>query len=241
MEIIKISLGGDFAHFGINGANDKNNRYSFSHIPGSTLKGLLGAIAGYNGWNQLNKKEKIPEFLEKLKNISYGIVPLKYKFNSIIHTYNNTTGVNKNDNGSSNLQIREEVLENVGWDIYLINVPEDLKKNLLEGKSKYPICLGKRGYFVNKFHVELIEGENIVSNRIDSIFPMEYFQEEEEEDIGDFFKDESIDNYNQYIFLYNEDFFKETKSYVLSKASLKDSIKAVKVKDQNIFMIGGTL
>lgn len=241
MEVIKISLGGNFAHFGINGSNDKNNRYSFQHIPGSTLKGLLGSIGGYNGWNQMDKKDEIPEFLNKLKDISYGIVPGKYKFNSVIHTYSNTSGVNKNDNGASNLQVYEEVLENVFWDIYLLNIPEDLKNNLIEGKSVYPICLGKRGYFVNKFHVEILQGEEINSNEIDSIFPMEYFQEEEEDILDITLDDEKIDNYNQFIFLYSEDFFKGTKSYVLSKNQLNETVKAIKIENKNIFMIGGNL
>lgn len=240
MEIIKITLTGRFAHFGINGSNDKNKRYSFQHITGSNIKGILGAIAGYGGWNQLKKNQKIPEFLEKLKDLKYAVVPKKYRFRRSIHTYNNTTGVNKDDYGGTFLQIHEEFLENVSWEIYLLNTPEEVKQNILSNKSIYPIFLGKKGCFINTFESKIIEGAIVVENKVDSIFPAEYLGEDQISlDIFDLFSEEEI--FDNFIFLYSENFFRETKNYSLSKNFLKEKISLVHADNRNLYMISDEL
>lgn len=239
MELIKISLGGNFAHFGINGSNGKNRRYSFPHIPGSTIKGILGAIGGYRGWNQLEKNEKIPEFLDKLKNIQYAVVPKKSQFRSFFHGYNNTTGVNKNDNGATSLQVHEEFLEDVFWDIYILNIPKDIEKNILENKSVYPIFLGKKGCFINFFLGKKVVGETVIAKKVQSIFPVEFLGEEENNDIeedDDLFSEKEI-NYD-FIFQYSEDFFQNSKSYAFSKNILKEKTSLIKVEDTYLYMIG---
>lgn len=239
MEILKISLGGRVAHFGINGTNDKNNRYSFQHITGSNIKGILGAIAGYKGWNDLDKKASIPEFLEKLKGLEYGVIPKKSKFNSTIQKYNNTTGVNKDDKGGTSLQISEEFLEEVSWDIYLKNLPVEVKDNILNKVSIYPISLGKKGCFVNKFDIEILKGYEIESNKVESIFPAEFLKEEDLNLEFNLFEDDFLEE--DFVFLYSEDFFQETKNYAVSKNILKENVRCVSVDEKNIYMIGGHL
>lgn len=239
MEILKISLGGRVAHFGINGTNDKNSRYSFQHITGSNIKGILGAIAGYNGWNELDKKASIPEFLEKLKDLEYGVIPKKPKFNSTIQKYNNTTGVNKDDNGGTSLQIVEEFLEEVSWDIYLKNLPLEVKNNILNRVSVYPISLGKKGCFINKFDIEILRGDEIESNKLQSIFPAEFLKEEDLNLEFNLLDDDFLED--DFVFLYSEDFFQETKNYAISKNTLKEKVKCISVDEKNIYMIGGNL
>ena len=239
MEILKISLGGRVAHFGINGTNDKNNRYSFQHITGSNIKGILGAIAGYNGWNELDKKASIPEFLEKLKDLEYGVIPKKPKFNSTIQKYNNTTGVNKDDNGGTSLQIVEEFLEEVSWDIYLKNLPLEVKNSILNRVSVYPISLGKKGCFINKFDIEILRGDEIESNKLQSIFPAEFLKEEDLNLEFNLLDDDFLED--DFVFLYSEDFFQETKNYAVSKNTLKEKFKCISVDGKNIYMIGGNL
>ncbi|MGL4654071.1 CRISPR-associated protein Cas5 [Cetobacterium sp.] len=239
MEILKISLGGRIAHFGINGTNDKNNRYSFQHITGSNIKGILGAIAGYKGWNDLDKKASIPEFLEKLKDLEYGVIPKKFKFNSTIQKYSNTTGVNKGDNIGTSLQISEEFLEEVSWDIYLKNLPLEVKDNILNRVSIYPISLGKKGCFINKFDIEILKGYEIESNKVESIFPVEFLKEEDLNLEFNLLEDDFLEE--DFVFLYSEDFFQETKNYAISKNILKENVKCVSVDEKNIYMIGGNL
>ena len=239
MEILKISLGGRVAHFGINGTNDKNNRYSFQHITGSNIKGILGAIAGYKGWNDLDKKASIPEFLEKLKDLEYGVIPKKPKFNSTIQKYNNTTGVNKDDNGGTSLQIVEEFLEDVRWDIYLKNLPLEVKNSILNRVSVYPISLGKKGCFINKFDIEILRGDEIESNKLQSIFPAEFLKEEDLNLEFNLLDDDFLED--DFVFLYSEDFFQETKNYAVSKNTLKEKFKCISVDGKNIYMIGGNL
>lgn len=239
MEILKISLGGRVAHFGINGTNDKNNRYSFQHITGSNIKGILGAIAGYKGWNDLDKKASIPEFLEKLKDLEYGVIPKKSKFNSTIQKYNNTTGVNKDDNGGTSLQIVEEFLEEVSWDIYLKNLPLEVKNNILNRVSVYPISLGKKGCFINKFDIEILRGDEIEFNKLQSIFPAEFLKEEDLNLEFNLLDDDFLED--DFVFLYSEDFFQETKNYAVSKNTLKEKVKCISVDGKNIYMIGGNL
>lgn len=239
MEILKISLGGKFAHFGINGTNDKNNRYSFQHITGSNIKGILGAIAGYKGWNDLDKKTNSPEFLEKLKDIEYAIIPKRWKFNSTIQKYNNTTGVNKDDNGGTSLQIAEEFLEEVNWDIYLKNLPSEVKNNIINGVSIYPISLGKKGCFVNRFDIEILKGEEIKSDKIHSIFPAKFLKDDDLNLEFNLLEEDSLEE--DFIFLYSEDFFQETKNYAISKNILKTKIQCICVDEKNIYMIGDDL
>lgn len=239
MEILKISLGGRIAHFGINGTNDKNNRYSFQHITGSNIRGILGAIAGYKGWNDLDKKNDTPEFLEKLKDIEYGVVPKKSKFNSTIQKYNNTIGVNKDDKGGTSLQIAEEFLEDIGWDIYLKNIPSEVKNNIMNEISIYPIFLGKKGCFVNKFEIEILKGEEIKSNKINSIFPAELLEDENSNAEFNLLEDDFLEE--DFVFLYSEDFFQKTKNYAISKNILKEKVKCISVDEKNIYMVGGNL
>lgn len=240
MEILKITLGGRFAHFGINGSNDKNNRYSFQHITGSNIKGILGAIAGYGGWNQLEKNQKLPEFLEKLKDLKYAVVPKKHRFRSSIHIYNNITGVNKDGEKATPLQIHEEFLENVFWEIYLLNTPEEVKLRILENRSIYPVSLGKKGCFINSFKGEILKGETVVENRVDSIFPAEHLGGDQIFlETFDLFSEEEI--FDNFIFLYSEDFFRDVRNYSLSKSLLKEKITLVHADNRNLYMIGDEL
>ncbi|MEI6857335.1 CRISPR-associated protein Cas5 [Psychrilyobacter sp.] len=232
MKILKISLGGKFAHFGINGTNDKNNRYSYQHITGSSIKGILGAIMGYKGWGELEGKQQTPEFLEKLENISYGVVPKQFKFNSMLHTYNNTSGVNKNDKGSGTLQITEEILEDVSWDIYLRNLPQEVIDKILGNTSTYILSLGKKGFLMDKFKSQILDGEELLSNKVNSIIPANL--NKEADDIFDLEEpvNESLN------FLYSTNFYNRSEVFALTTSSLSKKIKVLNVEGKNIYMVG---
>ena len=232
MKILKISLGGKFAHFGINGTNDKNNRYSYQHITGSSIKGIIGSIMGYKGWGGLEKKQQIPEFLEKLKDISYGVVPKRFKFNSMLHTYNNTSGVNRNDRGSGTLQITEEILEDVSWDIYLRNLPEEITDKILGNTSTYILSLGKKGFLINNFKAQILDGKEVLSNRVDSIIPANLKKEEEDLFDLDETVNESLD------FIYSTNFYNKSKIFSLTTSNLSEKIKVLNVDGKNICMVG---
>ena len=52
-------------------------------------------------------------------------------------------------------------------------------------------------------------------------------------------EDDSLED--DFVFLYSEDFFQETKNYAVSKNTLKEKVKCISVDEKNIYMIGGNL
>ena len=124
MEILKFALSGRTAFFK---KPDVNTYYYFTYgsIHKIALLGILGAICGYSGYNRqslgLDKIQTYPEFYEKLKDISIGIVPKNDKgyIPKKIQVFNNSVGYASKELGG-NLIVKEQWLENPKWDIYII-------------------------------------------------------------------------------------------------------------------------
>lgn len=133
---------------------------------------------GFGGYNQ-QQEAKYPEFYEKLKDLKVAIVPdkkLKGIYPKKIQTFNNSVGYASKE-GTGNLIVREQWLENPSWTIYIYNdgmveknLYDKLTKYLLEKKAIYLPYLGKNDHPASITEVEEIELREAKLDYIDSIF-----------------------------------------------------------------------
>lgn len=183
MGVLKFELNGKTAFFKKPDVNTYMY-FSYGNIHKVALLGLLGAIVGYNGYNQM-MDAGLPEFYSRLKDIKLSIVPKTKKgtFTKKLQVFNNSTGFNNKDNDHNpcNLIVREQWLENPAWDIYIIIDGEESKKiadYILNSKSIYQTYLGKNDHLANITNVAYLdENIQVLSNvcKIDSLFIKEGF------------------------------------------------------------------
>lgn len=169
-EAVKFTIWGMGANFKRPHINTVNLTYSNIHK--ISLLGILGAIIGLKGHKDKKEDTMYPEFYENLRKLKVSIVPYEYGFtNKFIKTFTNTTGF---ANKRSTLIVKEQVITNPKWDIYIKKPTEDkeiamydkIKKYLLNKESEYEIFLGKNHFSATIENVEVISLENI--KRIES-------------------------------------------------------------------------
>lgn len=151
MEFLKFTLSGEYATF-VSKTLDKCI-YTYSHIHPVALKGLLGAVLGFNGYEHslLN-----PEFFLKLCNLKVGIVPAKPKFK--IEKKSITPGSKKYARYGHDFE--EIALVNPSWTIYLPLQDSNVKKLVSKLTTKsytYPIYLGDEIFKAEISNVEIID------------------------------------------------------------------------------------
>lgn len=199
MKILKFKLSGRTAFFKKPDVNSYLY-FTYGNIHKLALLGIFGAILGYKGYNQMDKKDDFPEFYHKLKDIKISIVPNNKKgfIPKKVQTYNNSVGYASQEQGG-NLIIKEQWLENPSWDIYLIINDEESKKiaeYLINNKAIYQPYLGKNDHYANISEVNIIEDSILLeinkANKIDSLCPKKLFEvdidneEEEDDDEGQY-------------------------------------------------------
>ena len=162
MKAISFNLSGKTAMF----KKPDVNSYlyvTYNNIHKPALLGILGAILGLGGYNQLsaenirNRKEKkplnsgYPEFYEKLKDLKVSITPLAPHgyFSKKIQSFNNSVGYASREMGG-NLIVREQWIEKPRWQIMILDNGSDeyaqLKEYLLGGKCEFIPYLGKNDH-----------------------------------------------------------------------------------------------
>lgn len=205
MKILKFKLSGRTAFFKKPDVNSYLY-FTYGNIHKVALLGIFGAILGYKGYNQMDKKDDFPEFYHKLKDIKISIVPNNKKgfIHKKVQIFNNSVGFYNKDKDKKpcNLIVKEQWLENPSWNIYLIIDDEESKKiaeYLINNKAIYQPYLGKNDHYANISEVNIIEDcmllENNKANKINSLCPKKLFEvdidyEEEEDEDDD-------DQYNQ--------------------------------------------
>jgi len=187
MRAISFELSGKTAFFKKPDVN-VYSYFTYNNIPKPVLLGMLGAILGLGGHNQLfNKNKKIekenkklkgkkkklhdngyPEFYEKLEKLKVSIIPLTQNgyFSKKIQVFNNSVGYANKD---GNLIVREQWLENPKWKIFLLDdnsiekkIFEKLEDYLINSKTEFIPYLGKND------HPAKIEKTKIVAlNKVD--------------------------------------------------------------------------
>ncbi len=134
-KIISFDISSDFGMFK---KPDVNSPIYFTYnlIPKPTLLGILGAVIGLGGYSQQENKE-YPEFYERLKDFSIGIVPYGNKgvFQKRLIKYNNSVGYANKDGGT--LNIIEQTLIEPEYKIYLgLNLSNEYHQMLEEYVSE---------------------------------------------------------------------------------------------------------
>ncbi|MEG2289286.1 MAG: type I-B CRISPR-associated protein Cas5b [Clostridium sp.] len=254
MNAIKFTLRGGTAFFK---KPDVNSYYYFTYgcIHKVALLGMLGAISGYKGYNSMRKEEIYPEFYSKLNDLKIGIVPRNPKgyINKKVQTFNNSVGYASKEQGG-NLIVKEQWLENPGWDIYiLVQSNEDvgdglsdsileLKSRLLKSEFEYIPYLGKNDHIANIEDVVLIENIEKVSDvtKINSIFKKDNFLLENCEDIySDDDEQELIWKYEEKLpYMLEEKTNKyELQSFICTNSNVKQVKEGVvyAINKENIF------
>lgn len=257
MQALKFTLKGKNAFFKKPDVN-AYLYFTYGHIHKVALIGMLGAILGYKGYNQMRRdmdisKKKIdfPEFYTKLSNLKVGIVPNNKKgvIDKKLNIFNNSVGYASQEKGG-NLIVKEQWLENPSWDIYLLLDNEEsikLKEALLNSNYIYIPYLGKNDHLVDITNVELLNCEEANTfNKVDSFFKKEdleinSYSNEAFDDFDDFDKDPDF-KYEEMLPIALD---KETNRYILTSLSytnmpvtrLKEDIFIFKVKDNIIQFI----
>lgn len=162
MRAIKFNLSGQTAFFKKTDVN-QNVYFTYSHIHKIALLGIIGSIIGLDGYSkQYARATQHPEFYEKLKNIKISIVPQGGNngyFHKKIIIFNNTTGFASKEKGGA-LNIREQWLLDVNWDIYILDDSSEMYKEiedyLINKKSVYIPYLGKNDHYANISNVQIV-------------------------------------------------------------------------------------
>lgn len=147
--LISFDLQADFGFFKKPDYNDGMLlTYNMLHKP--ALLGLLGAVIGLQGYR---KKGELPEYYQRLEELSVGIEPLekrheKGNFRKSVVKYTNTVGYANQD---GNLLIEESMLIRPGYRCYLLldsgnQDHHKLYDYLKNGWSEYIPYLGKNEY-----------------------------------------------------------------------------------------------
>lgn len=191
MNALKFRLSGEVGFF----KNPMVNSYkffTFEHIHKIALLGVLGAITGLGGHGKRNLEKNLAydnndkdsaknvklEFYEKLKNLKVSIVPISKNgvFTKSDHYYTNTTGHASGEAGGV-LMIREQVLLNPAWDIYILDddsiereVFEKIRFNMEKNIHEYSIYLGRTENFAYVDNVEYVSLSTLKHGRISSLF-----------------------------------------------------------------------
>ncbi len=173
--------------------------FTYNNIHKPVLLGMLGALLGMGGHNQLFNKNKIieeenkklkgkskkkrddgyPEFYEKLKKLKISIIPLTENgyFSKKIQVFNNSVGYASQEKGG-NLIVREQWLEEPKWKILLLDdnsiekkLFEQLEDYLLHSKTEFIPYLGKNDHPARIKQTETVNLEKVDFNgRLSSLF-----------------------------------------------------------------------
>jgi CRISPR-associated protein Cas5h len=137
-KIISFDIEADFGMFKKPDVNDVY--FTFNIIPKTQVLGILGAVIGLKGYNQMQESDDYPEFYKELQDLPIGIVPYGNKgvFQKRIIKYNNTVGYANKDGGT--LNIIEQTLITPKYQIYIgLDLSNDIHKKLDECLSAKPV------------------------------------------------------------------------------------------------------
>lgn len=240
MYCLKFLLRGKHAFFKYPNFNIIN--FTYSHIHKPALLGLLGAIVGYNGYRSISEDDVYPEYYKKLKNLKISIVPKSERFIKTYYTFNNTSGTACNTKRIENLVTTFQILENVQWDIYILddgsNVYNILKNRMLMSESVFTPYLGNNSFLATIENVEIINIEDLNKSegRIISLV------EEDNISIREAKEDMLLQNINEYFYVFSlpkeldNDLLYKTSEYILTnkKVNIINNRNYFKAYGENI-------
>ena len=181
-KLLIFRLYGNFAHFNQPISNRFRNTYSI--IPKPQLLGLIGSIAGLEGYKN---KSIVPEFYRRIGDLKVSIKPNDCSDKKFIVKYNSLNSFlnNRVDTGSPNVIINEQVLLHPDYEIgLLLNGNNDLHNTIIENikhnRSVFHIYMGKNEFFANVQYISL-ENYEVNSKReamCHSILPFDELEKE---------------------------------------------------------------
>lgn len=142
--LISFDLHADFGVFKKPDVND-GLQVTFNLLHKPALLGILGAIAGLEGYQQ---RGRLPVYYETLRNLRVGIEPFHHEkgnFAKTVIKYTNTVGY---ANADGNLIITEQTLRRPAYRCYLMpdldnEVQARLHDRILAGEAEYLPYFGK--------------------------------------------------------------------------------------------------
>lgn len=188
LEIISFIV---YSDFGIFKKPDVNLSYlTYEFIPKPMVLGILGAIAGFSGWNT---QEEVPEYYRKLENLRIGIEPLKLAYpdkppynsshfspragvgQKTFVTYNNYHGYG---NERANLIIKEQIHIKPAYRIFIEKnrCPKELIEALnIETKivtPTYSPYMGKNEFLLSVILEKEKDAESLTEEKtkVDTVF-----------------------------------------------------------------------
>ena len=179
-KIVSFDIESDFGMFKKPDVNDVY--FTFNIIPKTQILGILGAVIGLGGYNQMKDSDDYPEFYKEFQDLPIGIIPYGNKgvFQKRLIKYNNTVGYANKDGGT--LNIIEQTLINPKYKIYFgFDLSNDMHKKLCKYLSAKPIeyeyipYMGKNEFRLTIDEVECYEDFSIFKPTdefaIHSLFP----------------------------------------------------------------------
>ncbi len=175
-KIISFDIESDFGMFKKPDVNDIY--FTFNIIPKPALLGILGAIIGLGGYNQMKKIDNSPQFYEELKDLLISVTPLEKRgvFQKRIVKYNNTVGYANKDGGT--LNISEQTLIKPSYKVY---VALDLSNNNHQLIEKYLLANKIDNEYVPNYEYIPYMGKNEFKLDIKNIQVFENFSFELDE------------------------------------------------------------
>lgn len=161
MKSLRFTIGGKTAFFKIPEVNAVHY-FTYGNLHKPALLGILGAIAGYDGYVQQKENGDVfPEYYEKLHSLKVSIVPLSKDgyFDKKIQNFNNSVGYASKEAGG-NLIVSEQWLEDPAWAIYVLldcDEAENLADRIVDGRCVYMPYLGKNDHPASIKDADVVE------------------------------------------------------------------------------------
>lgn len=164
-KIISFDIETDFGMFKKPDVNDVY--FSFNIIPKTQVLGIIGAVIGLGGYNQMKDSDDYPEFYKELQKLPIGIVPYGNKgvYQKRLIKYNNTVGYANKDGGT--LNIIEQTLINPKYHIYIgLDLSNEIHKKIDAYLSAKPVeyeyipYMGKNEFKLDIENIEIFENKD---------------------------------------------------------------------------------
>lgn len=230
MKILRFTLSGKSAMFK---KPDVNSYFYFTYgqIHKPALLGILGAVLGYAGYNQMSEKSVYPEYYDKLQKLRVSIVPNADRgyFPKKITYFNNSTGFASHEQGG-NLIVKEQWLEYPSWDIYVLLDCDEAEKAaefILKKESVYLPYLGKNDHIADITNMVIEEG--VVQDKVATLQCL--FNKDKAEIDEDFKLFSCVSGLFKYEEALPMVLTSETNQYVMTKM-VYTNMKLVNIKDE---------
>lgn len=202
MKVLKFTLSGKNAFFK---KPEVNTYFYFTYncIHKVAVLGILGAVLGYGGYNQMAASDEYPEFYKRLKDVKISVVPRSETgcFPKKVQRFNNSVGYASKEQGG-NLIVKEQWLENPAWDIYVPIADEETRKlsdAICNRRCIYMPYLGKNDHPADIENVVIHEGIKAAdtSGFIQSLAPSKWLELDFDEE--EFEIDEPLFKYEEFL------------------------------------------